>query len=377
MPIPSIFKQVVVLLLFNFIIFFSYSQNNDKIYVSEWVNRPKEQDFLKPLIYVDFWATWCAPCIRSMPHTASLQNEFGQNVLFIYISNEPSGKIEKFMKKRNLHFFSGVDSTGHNIETFEVTTLPHSILIDNEGRVVWEGKPYEMNKKLLKNFVNLYKYEEGNVSRIKEVKAEKNENVWDIYIYKDSKIKYIVGEDFPNEFSNNNNEYFISGSLKYFFSFINNIPSYQIKSNIEIDKNYMLSCKAENLKDFKKILNSFIQEVCGVSVLKTKIKKKVFLLNQVSTENYFNINMYDFEKGNNTVLIDDMSVMIDNATVQEAISKLSSLSDQIFIFNGNDKNRYDWNLHYKHATSTIEQLKELGFDILEKEKEIDFYILSD
>ncbi len=376
-PIILKMKQVVVLLLFNFLFFFAISQNNKPIYVSAWVKAPPKEDFVKPLMFIDFWATWCGPCISSMPYTESLSDKFKNNVLFLYISEEPTGKIEAFMKKRDKHFFSASDSTGNNTLNYKVIALPHSMLIDNEGNILWKGKPNEMTKKLLSKFVRLYKYEEGNINRIINVKPSNTKIIWNTFYTNSNSAKFLEVENVINEFTEKNNKFYISGDIKYFFSIINGIHISQIKTEFKSEKKYIFSANANDLEDFKNILKKFLKKECKISAYKEKIKQKVFILKDTTDENFFNENMYNFEKGDNTFLADDMSIMIDNATIEEMTSILSDFSKYTFIYKGKNKTIYDWNIHYKFNKFTIEQLRdELGFIVNEEEQKFVFYTLS-
>ena len=91
------------------------AQDNSPIQITEWVNPPPLESFSKPLIFIDFWATWCAPCIHSMSHTEILEKEYGENILFLYLSDETESKVAQFMKDKKKYFISGIDETGKNL----------------------------------------------------------------------------------------------------------------------------------------------------------------------------------------------------------------------------------------------------------------------
>src|SRR5437764_15191768 len=59
----------------------------------------QSQKMNRPIVLV-FWGTWCAPCIPEMINFSSLQNKFGDQVLFIGVSNDNEQKLKNFLKKR-------------------------------------------------------------------------------------------------------------------------------------------------------------------------------------------------------------------------------------------------------------------------------------
>ena len=71
--------------------------------VEYWLSRgtgnrfPKVTKFEPGKVYVvEFWATWCPPCIASMPHLSQLQNKYADSVQIISISDEPLEEVEGF-----------------------------------------------------------------------------------------------------------------------------------------------------------------------------------------------------------------------------------------------------------------------------------------
>jgi thiol-disulfide isomerase/thioredoxin len=98
----------------------------------------------KPVL-VDFWATWCAPCVSAMPELQSLHQRHaakGFSVVGISIDEEHD-KAKKFVAKKKLAYPVFLDATETPAwSTFHVRSIPAVFLVDAQGRIVqqWLGK---------------------------------------------------------------------------------------------------------------------------------------------------------------------------------------------------------------------------------------------
>ncbi len=86
-------------------------------------------------IFINYWATWCPPCIAEMPSIQNLYDNYSDKINFIFINNEDSSVVDAFMKKHNYNlpinnFIGGITNL------FETSTLPTTIIISPKGRVV-------------------------------------------------------------------------------------------------------------------------------------------------------------------------------------------------------------------------------------------------
>ena len=59
----------------------------------------KMSEFKDKLLIIDFWATWCMPCIASFPKLDSLQKEFEQELMILSVTSEEKKMVEEFLKK--------------------------------------------------------------------------------------------------------------------------------------------------------------------------------------------------------------------------------------------------------------------------------------
>ncbi|MCU4176264.1 redoxin domain-containing protein [Carboxylicivirga sp. N1Y90] len=111
----------------------------------------------KPL-FINFWATWCPPCIAEMPSIQRLYDVYKDDVYFILASSEPAGTLKKFIEKKEYTF--PVYVLRQNVpDIFASRSIPASFLISPEGKIImkkqgaarWDGKKV---KHLLDKMIN-------------------------------------------------------------------------------------------------------------------------------------------------------------------------------------------------------------------------------
>lgn len=100
----------------------------------------------KPVL-VEFWATWCPPCRKSIPHLNELYAKYQkQGFEIIGISNEPKPVIKKFMETMPMSYHVAIDQGSRYSKPFDVSGIPHAFLVDKTGKIVWEGHPMELQE---------------------------------------------------------------------------------------------------------------------------------------------------------------------------------------------------------------------------------------
>ncbi|HWZ63950.1 MAG TPA: TlpA disulfide reductase family protein [Steroidobacteraceae bacterium] len=89
------------------------------------------------VVYVDFWASWCAPCRESFPWMNRLQQELGPKGLVIVAVNvdRERAEAERFVHEHPPRFRIVFDADGSLPEKFGVQGMPTSFLIDRDGHI--------------------------------------------------------------------------------------------------------------------------------------------------------------------------------------------------------------------------------------------------
>jgi thiol-disulfide isomerase/thioredoxin len=96
------------------------------------------EDFAGRTILVNFWATWCAPCVRELPSLDRLQAaRGGEDFQVVAVSLDRAGleAVRPFFDRLNIaHLEVYLDPMGRMARAFEVGAFPTTVLIDEEGR---------------------------------------------------------------------------------------------------------------------------------------------------------------------------------------------------------------------------------------------------
>jgi len=84
---------------------------------------------------INFWASWCSPCIHEIPSMTKLQDTFGSNLISILAINlgEEKGSIETFLAHHPVNFTVLLDPGQSQPKRWKVFAFPTSYLLDKEG----------------------------------------------------------------------------------------------------------------------------------------------------------------------------------------------------------------------------------------------------
>lgn len=98
------------------------------------------------VVLLDFWATWCAPCIRQIPELNRLHATFQKNgftVLGVSIDNGGAETVRRFLATNKLAYPVAIDSAGTSVhKSLGIKSIPAVFLIDRTGRIIrqWSGE---------------------------------------------------------------------------------------------------------------------------------------------------------------------------------------------------------------------------------------------
>lgn len=134
------------------------------ITVSSWMKGKGATTFLSGKTYVvEFWATWCAPCLEGMPHLSELQTQFGEEVLVLGITNEDEDTIKRFLARSSgeasawddvVTYAIGIDDGRNTFRSYMEKSgdigIPKAFIVGPDGYIEWIGQPMRLDEPLAK-----------------------------------------------------------------------------------------------------------------------------------------------------------------------------------------------------------------------------------
>lgn len=113
------------------------------------------------VIVVEFWATWCGPCIRNMPHLSDLQQQYGAEVQFIGVTDEDEATVTEFLAREyaegetwgdTLQYTIALDHDQNTAVRFMLAArqngIPCAFVVDKSGSIAWIGHPGAIDEPL-------------------------------------------------------------------------------------------------------------------------------------------------------------------------------------------------------------------------------------
>ncbi len=106
------------------------------------------------MVVLEFWATWCGPCVAAIPHLNALAEKFkDQPVQFIAITAEDENTVKKFLVKRPIRAWIALDTNKAMNQAYLVGAIPQTVILDMDGKVAATTQPTAALEQYIKDLL--------------------------------------------------------------------------------------------------------------------------------------------------------------------------------------------------------------------------------
>ncbi len=299
------------------------------------------------LYFIDFWATWCGPCVYAKEYLEVLQKQYPDRFYVVSLSEQNLDIVKRFLKKHPTDLAVSIDYKGETFDNNNIKTLPDGILVNANGNIIWRGSPPDFKKAILERFLRQNQKTRA-INKVFKIQPIKEAVVKADYKPKhDFEIKVLKNETFEILHINNSSDYVeYKGSLQEILANQLKVLKSQIKVDADLNKTYQIYVKKNspffNNASYKIIdklnLDLYFSEIDGDAM--------VF---EVENPKFWDINQIDWGKNTAKYLIDDSRIQADNVTFKDIMYQLSSVLELPVVTTnksiGNEE--HDWQIHYK------------------------------
>lgn len=121
--------------------------------VEKWLT-PKP-DTKGKYVLIEIWNTWCPLCVRSVPNLNRWHSKYKDELVVIALCDEPEEAVLAARNQPKRDFYFAIDTQKRMREALNVIGVPHTLLLEPDGYVIWEGFPhlkgYELTDKTIEN----------------------------------------------------------------------------------------------------------------------------------------------------------------------------------------------------------------------------------
>jgi len=329
------------------------------------------------ILIIDFWATWCVPCVAATEQLEIIQRAVPDKVFIVSVSDESEKTISDYLLRTPIALTVIKDLSENGlISRFKVKQRPYAVMLNMNGDILFKGHPSEITIEKIKKLAassqvmncdfpnSLFTLNQSTYAVPKPSKDQfhltKNSAAREEYMYSEDGVFHYSGP--------------LSGLMKYLFE----VSKFQIVLEGKGDFGIDFACSQEDIAKAKKNPSSFVENRLFMKVLVNRINTEYISLDVENPEKLWDSSQIDWgsDPGSRFIIGEDR-IEADNLTIHEIANLLSDVKKKFFYYKGNDNKVYDWNFQYLYDDLLSEDLKySYGISLKQEKGTVPVYVIN-
>ncbi|MCF8308334.1 MAG: TIGR03435 family protein [Bacteroidales bacterium] len=347
------------------------------IQIEQYLQAPDEnyspEDLKGQAVLLEFWATWCAPCVAKIPHLNQLAEQFEDKpIKFISVTTEKEDVVEHFLKRNKIQGWIGLDTNRSVFEAFDVKTIPKTLLFYPDGELAAVTRANEVTKDVLNR---LLEHEPLNVEeevRTMSGSKQKKDDDEDPAFYRIN-IDTTDGEFGTGRFGKTRLEY-DAISIRDYIARACEIPSFRVfgqdtllSQNLEVD----IQTPGLEENEFNQILKNSIENALQIEVKREVQPKEVYVIRSPNgvtkglRKDDAKISHFSYDEG---------VFAASSAPINKLVKRIHDVTNEIIIDETGLNEKYSWTVKYDttNKMSVLDSLESnLGLNVEKETREIE------
>ncbi len=356
-------------------------QTAPELDIEKFLQAPEGEKSLSALkgkvVVLEFWATWCAPCVAAIPHLNQLNEEFrDKQVQFISVTDEGEDVIAPFLKRQEMKSWIGLDTDRSVFEAYGVKGIPRTFLINQEGIIAASLHPAGLSSDMIEKVIAGEKIERPKLPKPRTVESEGTDPIFKISIAPTEKEGGRSSSKISKGYKQQEAE---SRTLHQILSMAYGVPQTRITGpKALLESRYEISVRLPTNQFellFQQALTASLQ--LRVSNQKKPVEVLVLTAGEDSAEK---LKPTVMGSGGSMTMGGRGKIKTMNGEISRLAQSLEHVLERVVEDGTGIEGKYDWELTYDEddPNSVIAVLEEqLGLQVRKEQREIEFLVVND
>ena len=330
------------------------------------------------LLIIDFWATWCPPCIPATKQLEILQETMPDDVFIVSVSDETEETISAYLQKRPIRLAVFQDYLPDGlIKMFNVQSRPYAVLLTLDGEILYRGHPSGITAKMITG--QAAQLQSQPKKKLNSLFVEAQQTNSKKPVAQNNKDFYIVKQAYTEQnMYSDDAVFYYTGLFSGLIGYLTDTANHQIILENIPDDAVSMHCSQSKLTESKSAILQLVEKELSITVRNSSKAMEAVVLDVVNPDLLWDNRQISWSgDAGPAYIVGTDRIEADNMTLTEIANVLSNVKGKRYFYRGNDNRTYDWDFHYLYDDLMKEDLESnFGINLKQEKITLPVYIVS-